>query len=491
MRHHVRERGADEALGGGAQPEQSDVVKGDSAHRVHDPGDRATYETAIESEGDPINSGGVLAHGAVAAEAAHEQRPPSARLPGQCARANSFGACNVRRGERAFLAAKNARKPRTHAIRCCAAGQGRAMGIFDVAQPAVFRRRAVLALGVLAGGSVGRGIGAQITDFRTRPVRIVVPYTPGGTTDIATRLVADPLSKAFGQPVAVENRPGREQHRGRGGGRVEPARWPHLGDGPPGPRGERDAAGREDALRSGRGLLAGVAGGASAAGPGRQQARSRSDASGISRLRQAEPGQGQPRLEQDRCDRAPRHGAAQAPNRRADGARPLPRHSAGAAGAHGGQHRAAVRCLLDAEAAVRRGKHPAAGHCRGRARRLRARPPDDRGRRDRRVRRELLVHAPRARRHAAGHRGRLSAEVGEIVREPAMAAELQDLGFVVEGRPPGPTGEFLRSEVERWDSVIRSADVAVEQPAGGLGSGFAGAARSGRARESARPCLAA
>jgi hypothetical protein len=43
-----------------------------------------------------------------------------------------------------------------------------------------------------------------------------------------------------------------------------------------------------------------------------------------------------------------------------------------------------------------------------------------------------------------------------------MTAKLQDLGFVVEGRPPGPTGEFLRSEVERWGSVIRSANVVVE-----------------------------
>ena len=52
--------------------------------------------------------------------------------------------------------------------------------------------------------------------------------------------------------------------------------------------------------------------------------------------------------------------------------------------------------------------------------------------------------------------------VGRIVREPGMTAKLQDLGFVVEGRPPAPTGEFLRSEVERWGSVIRTANVTVE-----------------------------
>ena len=43
-----------------------------------------------------------------------------------------------------------------------------------------------------------------------------------------------------------------------------------------------------------------------------------------------------------------------------------------------------------------------------------------------------------------------------------MTAKLQDLGFVLGGRPPGPTGEFLRSEVERWGSVIPSPDVVVE-----------------------------
>jgi tripartite-type tricarboxylate transporter receptor subunit TctC len=60
---------------------------------------------------------------------------------------------------------------------------------------------ALSALALLSGGA-----GAQ--DWPTKPVRIIVPYAPGGSADTLGRIAAEGLSEAFKQQFVVENRPG-------------------------------------------------------------------------------------------------------------------------------------------------------------------------------------------------------------------------------------------------------------------------------------------
>ena len=91
------------------------------------------------------------------------------------------------------------------------------MTIIDLAAVPLCRRRAAslgasLALGAVA--SLPRRTLAA--DFPNKPLRIVVPYAPGGTTDIAARMVGEPLGRVLGQPVVVENKPGANSIVGAG-----------------------------------------------------------------------------------------------------------------------------------------------------------------------------------------------------------------------------------------------------------------------------------
>src|SRR5438105_11825141 len=63
----------------------------------------------------------------------------------------------------------------------------------------------VFAVCLLMLGSIGS---AAALDYPTRPVRWVVPYTPGGGTDITARIMAQWLSERLGQQFVIENKPG-------------------------------------------------------------------------------------------------------------------------------------------------------------------------------------------------------------------------------------------------------------------------------------------
>ena len=68
--------------------------------------------------------------------------------------------------------------------------------------------KSLSALLVAAAIAVGIGAPASAQDYPTRPVRVVIAFSPAGAIDILGRLIADKLSQIWGQQVIVENRPG-------------------------------------------------------------------------------------------------------------------------------------------------------------------------------------------------------------------------------------------------------------------------------------------
>ena len=68
-------------------------------------------------------------------------------------------------------------------------------------------RRALLSAGVAGLGLAAPAL-AQQNAFPERPVTLVVPFPPGGSTDVMARLLAERMAPSLSQPVLVEHRPG-------------------------------------------------------------------------------------------------------------------------------------------------------------------------------------------------------------------------------------------------------------------------------------------
>lgn len=74
------------------------------------------------------------------------------------------------------------------------------------------RRRLLAAAAPAALLASPAWVGAQT--WPARPIRIVVPYPPGGSSDIIARALSQPLSEALGQPVIIDNKPGANGNLG-------------------------------------------------------------------------------------------------------------------------------------------------------------------------------------------------------------------------------------------------------------------------------------
>ncbi len=61
---------------------------------------------------------------------------------------------------------------------------------------------------VLAAFALGFASAAPAQSYPTKPIKIVIPFPPGNTMDIMTRLIGPKMTERLGQPIVVENRPG-------------------------------------------------------------------------------------------------------------------------------------------------------------------------------------------------------------------------------------------------------------------------------------------
>lgn len=85
-----------------------------------------------------------------------------------------------------------------------------------------FAARPLLRCTVAVIGALAFGAVAQAETYPSKPVRVIVPYGPGGIADVTMRMVAQNMSQKFGQQFFIENRPGAAGVVGMQAGRDAP-----------------------------------------------------------------------------------------------------------------------------------------------------------------------------------------------------------------------------------------------------------------------------
>jgi tripartite-type tricarboxylate transporter receptor subunit TctC len=65
-----------------------------------------------------------------------------------------------------------------------------------------------IAVAAIASTAFATAHAATQDNYPSKPIRLVVPFTPGGSTDILARLVAKQITDSFGQQCIIDNRPG-------------------------------------------------------------------------------------------------------------------------------------------------------------------------------------------------------------------------------------------------------------------------------------------
>ena len=80
------------------------------------------------------------------------------------------------------------------------------------AQRITFRRMTAAScsfiIGLCATALIASALPALAQDYPSKPIRVIVPYSPGGGTDVLSRALGEKLSVALGQTVVIDNRPG-------------------------------------------------------------------------------------------------------------------------------------------------------------------------------------------------------------------------------------------------------------------------------------------